>query len=165
MITVYVGLGSNVGERLDNLRAAVAALHDSNAIEVVRASAVYDTDPVGPAQPTFLNAVIEIRTSLRPHPLLARLQAIEREVGRVQRERWGPREIDLDLLLYGEEVVSEPGLRVPHASMTQRAFVLVPLADLAPFARVPGAGRVVEHLDEVDGRGVRRAYGPDALWP
>ena len=165
MITTFIGLGSNVGDRLAALASAVAALDASNGITYARNSSVYETAAVGPAQPDYLNAVVEVRTTLRPHALLARLKAIERDLGRIERERWGPREIDLDLLLYGEETVSEPGLRVPHAELEQRAFVLVPLADLAPFARVPGSRLVAELLEDVDRHDVRFAHPAGVLWP
>lgn len=126
----FVGLGSNVGERLENLRRAVAELRSE--VDVVRVSSVYDTDPVGPPQADFLNAVVEIRTALGARELLALLKAIEARLGRSEGERWGPREIDLDLLLYGDAEVDEPDLRIPHPQMWERAFVLVPLAEIAP---------------------------------
>lgn len=126
----FVGLGSNVGDRLAYLRGAVTALRDHAAVEIVRASSVYETAPVGPEQPDFLNAVVEVTTHLDARALLAVLKAIENRLGRVPRERWGPREIDLDLLLAGDEVVSDEHLQVPHPRMQERAFVLVPLAEL-----------------------------------
>lgn len=114
----------------------------------MRTSSVYDTDPVGPPQPNFLNAVVEVRTSLDARELLALLKSIETRLGRSAGERWGPREIDLDLLLYGDEEVDEPDLRLPHPKMWERSFVLVPLAEIAP-----------ELVDgDVDHTGVR-AYG------
>ncbi|HYZ92168.1 MAG TPA: 2-amino-4-hydroxy-6-hydroxymethyldihydropteridine diphosphokinase [Actinomycetota bacterium] len=130
VIRAFVGLGSNVGDRLENLRRAMDEL--VKEVEVIGKSSVYDTDPVGPPQPDFLNAVVEIRTELAPRDLLSRLKSIEARIGRIQGERWGPREIDLDLLLYGDEEIDEPDLRVPHPQMWERAFVLVPLAELAP---------------------------------
>ena len=129
-VQAFVGLGSNVGERLENLRRAVAELRSE--VDVVRVSSVYDTDPVGPPQADFLNAVVEIRTALGARELLALLKAIEARLGRSEGERWGPREIDLDLLLYGDAEVDEPDLRIPHPQMWERAFVLVPLAEIAP---------------------------------
>jgi 2-amino-4-hydroxy-6-hydroxymethyldihydropteridine diphosphokinase len=118
-------------------------------------SSVYDTDPVGPPQPDFLNAVAEVHTSLGPRELLARLKSIESELGREPAERWGPREIDLDLLLYGDEVVESDDLRLPHPEMTGRAFVLVPLAEIAPDVVVTGQGRVAELRDRTALDGVR----------
>jgi 2-amino-4-hydroxy-6-hydroxymethyldihydropteridine diphosphokinase len=129
-VTCYVGLGSNLGDRLENLRRAVELLDASDGVAVVRTSSVYETDPVGPPQPDFLNAVAEISTDLGPHELLARCKAIEAELGRTPGERWGPREIDLDLLLYGDERIDTGELVVPHPRMNERAFVLVPLREL-----------------------------------
>lgn len=139
-VTCYVGLGSNLGDRLENLRRAVERLDASDGVDVVRTSSVYETDPVGPPQPDFLNAVAEISTDLGPHELLARCKAIEAELGRTPGERWGPREIDLDLLLYGGERIDTGELVVPHPRMNERAFVLVPLRELehgGPGAELP----------------------------
>jgi 2-amino-4-hydroxy-6-hydroxymethyldihydropteridine diphosphokinase len=132
VVRAFIGLGSNLGDRLENLRAAVAALRTSDGIDVRRPSSVYDTDPVGPSQPDFLNAVLEIETTLPAVDLLARLKAIEAELGRERGERWGPRVIDLDLLLYGDQAIETDALNVPHPEMYERAFVLVPLGELAP---------------------------------
>lgn len=107
-------------------------LRSSQNVEVGRLSSVYDTDPVGPPQPNFLNAVAEISTELDPRELLRVLKAIEERGGRSPGDRWGPREIDLDLLLYGDETIAEDDLKVPHPEMWARAFVLVPLAEIAP---------------------------------
>jgi 2-amino-4-hydroxy-6-hydroxymethyldihydropteridine diphosphokinase len=147
----FAGIGSNVGDRLSFLRAAVAELGD----EVVHCSPVYETDPVGPEQPDFLNAVVELETSREPRELLGWFKRIESIVGRTPGERWGPREIDIDLLTYGGTRIDEHDLRVPHVALIQRAFVLVPLADLAPDLDVPGAGRVSELLERLDRSGVR----------
>lgn len=148
----FVGLGSNVGDRLEHLRRAVAELRATDGIELVAASSVYETDPVGPPQPDFLNAVVQVETTLGPHELLARLKAIERSVGRVPGERWAPREVDLDLLLYGEDVIETDALKVPHPEMYERAFVIVPLRELDPAL-----------ADEIDASGVRLAHPPDSL--
>ena len=124
----------------------------------------YWTEPVGDAgQPEFLNAVAELETSLEPLELLAELQRIEVDHGRVRdaERRWGPRTLDLDLLLYDHAVLRLPGLVVPHPRMSQRAFVLVPLADLAPALQVPAQGRVSDLLARLDLSGVRRADCPD----
>jgi 2-amino-4-hydroxy-6-hydroxymethyldihydropteridine diphosphokinase len=124
----FVGLGSNLGDRLDHLRRAVAGLPD-----VVAVSPVYETDPVGgPAQGPYLNAVAELDTGLDPFQLLAACQRVERAAGRERRERWGPRTLDADVLLVDDLVVDEPELTVPHPRMWERRFVLAPLADLAP---------------------------------
>ena len=153
MITCYVGLGSNVGDRLEHLRRAVALL-DSGDVEVVVASGVYETEAVGPEQPDFLNAVVEARTALSAHDLLARLKEIEAEIGRTPSERWGPREIDLDLLTYGDETIEEDDLQVPHPRMGERAFVLVPLAEIASDVRL-AAGSPSELLQALGDAGVR----------
>jgi len=117
---------------------------------------VYETDPVGPPQPPYLNLVVEVDTGLPPQRLLEALLEIERALGRERKERWGPRTIDLDLLLYGDWVLEEEGLEVPHPRLHQRAFVLVPLADLIPEGRHPVLGRTfAELLALLDRKGVR----------
>jgi 2-amino-4-hydroxy-6-hydroxymethyldihydropteridine diphosphokinase len=142
----YVGLGANLGDREGTIRAAVAQLPG-----VVAVSHLRETDPVGLTdQPRFLNGVAELETELAPRELLDVLLAVERRLGRERRERWGPRTIDLDLLLYGDEVIDEDGLTVPHPRLHERPFVLEPLADLAPKLVVPGRGGVEELLAELD---------------
>ena len=141
--TVYVGVGSNMGDRLENLRAAVGDLARSPDVRVVRSSSVYETAPVGgPEQGDFLNAVVEISTELEPHALLEALQRIESELGRVRAERFGPRTIDLDLLLYDDEEIDDPHLTVPHPRMRERAFVVVPLTELGAGDALPHGGRL-----------------------
>jgi 2-amino-4-hydroxy-6-hydroxymethyldihydropteridine diphosphokinase len=131
MVTAYIGIGSNVGERLSNLQAAITALKKTGIVEQV--SPVYRTAPIGPKQRDFLNAVVALRTALEPQELLRELKNIETEMGRPQVDlRWGPRIIDLDILLAGKAVVSTPSLKIPHAEMHERLFVLVPLSDIAP---------------------------------
>ena len=151
----FAGLGSNVGNRLAFLRAAVALLRGHPGIGVTRLSSVYETDPVGGDQPDFLNAVAELETGLSAHDLLGAFKHIEVNVGRTPGERWGPREIDIDLLLYGDARIDEPDLRVPHLQLVKRAFVLVPLADIAPTETVPGMGSVASLLERADTSGVR----------
>jgi 2-amino-4-hydroxy-6-hydroxymethyldihydropteridine diphosphokinase len=130
----YVGLGSNLGDREATIRAALESLAQVPETLLVRVSSLYDTEPVGEAeQPNFLNAVAELDTELPPRQLLWNLQLIEKRFGRVRTQRWGPRTLDLDLLLYGSLVVEEPDLRVPHPELLQRAFVLVPLVELDPL--------------------------------
>lgn len=155
MIRAFAGLGSNVGDRLANLEQAVATLASTEQIEVVAVSRIYETDPIGPPQPDYLNAVVELRTTLSPRDLLEAVQRAEARVGRTPAERWGPREIDIDLLIYGDERIDDPGLRIPHLGLVRRAFVLVPLHDLAPDLDVPGAGPVSDLLARVDRAGVR----------
>jgi 2-amino-4-hydroxy-6-hydroxymethyldihydropteridine diphosphokinase len=138
----YVGLGANLGDRECQLRRA------AELIEAERLSTIRETEPWGLAdQPRFLNAVAELDTDLAPRALLERLLEVERSLGRVRTgPRWGPRAIDLDLLLFGERSVDEPGLTVPHPRLPERLFVLEPLAELAPDAVVPGLGTVSELL-------------------
>jgi len=134
----YLGLGSNLGERLENLRRAVALL-DEGGLSVLRSSRVYETDPVGgPAQPDYLNAVIEVEASGSARDLLEACLRVEREMGRERTERWGPRVIDVDVLTFGEERIDEPGLEVPHPRMHERAFVIVPLLELEADPSLPG---------------------------
>lgn len=161
MIVAYIGLGSNLGDRLDNLRRAVVAL-DSGDISVRKVSSVYETDPVGPPQPDFLNAVCEVETKLSAPALLKGLKSIEVGLGRKARERRGPREIDLDLLLYGNEVINDPDLKVPHQELTKRTFVLVPLLEVAPDLRLPGLGRVAS-FQGAGLRGVRVYASPEDI--
>lgn len=146
MTRSYLGLGSNLGDRLENLRRAVGLL-DERGIRVVRSSRVYETEPVGPPQPDYLNAVIEVETDLEPRHLLRRCQEVEEELGRVPGERWGPRIIDLDVLTYDDEEIDEPDFQVPHPLMHERAFVMAPLLELddvppLPRGRKPSALRL-----------------------
>ena len=144
----YVALGSNLGDRERHLRVALEALRALRGVSEVVASRVYETDPVGPGeQGPYLNAVARVSTDLSPRDLLDRLLAIERSVGRERGPvRNAPRTLDLDLLLYGEREIDEPGLVVPHPRMAQRAFVLEPLCDLAPDLVIPGASAPVSAL-------------------
>jgi 2-amino-4-hydroxy-6-hydroxymethyldihydropteridine diphosphokinase len=141
----YVGLGSNLGDREANMRGALALLE---ALGRVRASGIRETDPVGVTdQPRFLNAVAEVETELPARELLDRLLAFERRLGRDRsaETRWGPRTIDLDLLLYGQQTIDEPGLTVPHPRLAEREFVLEPLHELDPELTLPD-GRAVREL-------------------
>jgi 2-amino-4-hydroxy-6-hydroxymethyldihydropteridine diphosphokinase len=140
----YVGLGSNLGDRKENIRRALEQLGE---LGTVRASSIRETDPVGITdQPRFLNAVAEIETDLTARELLDRLLAIELEVGRDRAGgvRWGPRAIDLDLLLYGNQTIEEPGLTVPHPRLAERDFVLEPLHELDPELALPDGRRIIE---------------------
>jgi 2-amino-4-hydroxy-6-hydroxymethyldihydropteridine diphosphokinase len=146
----YVGVGANLGDREATIRAAIEALPD-----VVAVSALRETEPFGvTGQPPYLNGSVALETELAPRELLDRLLAIERSLGRERREpghvRWGPRTIDLDLLVYGDATVDEPGLTVPHPRLHERRFVLEPLAELDPGLVVPGRGRVGDLLAELD---------------
>jgi 2-amino-4-hydroxy-6-hydroxymethyldihydropteridine diphosphokinase len=128
----YLGLGSNLGDRLAHLQSAVDGLAATARVSVVAVSRVYETDPVGPEQPDYLNAVVAVDTDLEPRALLELARRLEDSAGRVRRERWGPRTLDVDLLLVGDEHVDEPDLEIPHPRVQDRAFVRVPLADVAP---------------------------------
>ena len=151
-VIAYIGLGSNLGDREAALREALARLGEVEGIEVVAVSSFRETDPVGVVdQPRFVNAAAALETVLGPRELLERLLEVERGLGRdrSREERWGPRTIDLDLLLYGEETVAEVGLEVPHPRLAERAFVLDPLLELDPGLRLP------------DGRPLRDLLGPE----
>jgi 2-amino-4-hydroxy-6-hydroxymethyldihydropteridine diphosphokinase len=144
----YVGLGSNLGERGKTIARAVGLLYREDGVEVLAVSTIRETDPVGIVdQPRFLNGAVAVETELPPRELLERLLAIERELGRTREEPLGgPRTIDLDLLLYGDEVVNEPGLEVPHPRLAERRFALEPLDELDPELTIPGAGPVAALL-------------------
>lgn len=159
--TVYLGLGSNVGDRLANLQAALECLPP--AVEILHQSPVYETAPWGYTQQAdFLNLVVEGATEMEPLDLLYRVKACERDVGRRATFRYGPREIDIDILLYGDQVVDEIALKIPHPFLAQRAFTLRPLADLAPDLVIPpGDKTVAEHLAALDQSGLR-PYHPKA---
>jgi 2-amino-4-hydroxy-6-hydroxymethyldihydropteridine diphosphokinase len=146
VIEAFIGLGSNLGDRLGNLGLAVEKLEQEPGFLLRRVSLAYETEPVGPPQPRYLNAVVQVGTLLSPRATLHKLQGIEEALGRIRRERWGSREIDLDLLLYGEREVNQTALIVPHPLLSRRAFVLVPLAEIAPLAMLPGRGRTAEEL-------------------
>jgi len=134
----YVGIGSNLGDRLAHLRAAVHGLGAATSVSVVAVSAVYETAPVGgPPQRDYLNAVVALDTTLSPRGLLDLAQALERDAHRVRGERFGPRTLDVDVLLVGEERVDEHDLEVPHPRLYERGFVLAPLRDLDPDAAGP----------------------------
>jgi 2-amino-4-hydroxy-6-hydroxymethyldihydropteridine diphosphokinase len=151
-VRAYVGLGSNLGEREATLREALARLDEVDGIAVVAISSFRETDPVGNVdQPRFVNAAAALETSLGPRELLDSLLEVERSLGRnrSREERWGPRTIDLDLLLYGDETVDEQGLEVPHPRLAERGFVLEPLLELDPGLRLP------------DGRQLRDLYSAE----
>jgi 2-amino-4-hydroxy-6-hydroxymethyldihydropteridine diphosphokinase len=150
----FIGLGSNLGEREAMIRLALDDLARLPVTTLVRASSLYDTEPAGEVdQPNFLNAVAQIDTELTARQLLWNLLLIEKRLGRVRTKRWGPRTIDLDLLLYGQMVVEESDLRVPHPELTRRSFVLVPLVELDPLLVHPVTGdTLLSHLSRLGAR-------------
>jgi len=154
--TVYLSLGSNIGDREGNLRDAIKRLAAPD-LGVLRVSPVYETEPMGVTdQPWFLNLVVEAETTLFPVQLLSRIAKIERAMGRVRTRAKGPRTLDIDILLYGNAVVRTRDLQIPHPRMAERRFVLAPLADLAPTLRHPVLGKSIkELLDGLSGQAVR----------
>lgn len=162
MTPAFFSLGSNLGERMNNLQTAVRQLAAQTTI--LAQSPVYETAPWGDEdQPAFLNMCVAVTTELAPAQLLAYVKRIEHEMGREPTRRWGPRLIDIDILLYGHEVVQQPNLTIPHDSMPMRAFVLAPLADLIPDFVHPVTGKpIARMLREVDATGVVRLgeHGP-----
>lgn len=150
MSVAYIGLGSNEGSRDDNIMQAVKELAATDDIKVTKVSSLYETKPVGYVdQPDFLNGVVEIETTLTPGQLLAATKSIENQLQRRRDIHWGPRTIDLDILLVDSLEMAEAGLKLPHPEVENRAFVLVPLAEIAPDLRLPGGKRVRELLNDL----------------
>ena len=129
-VRAYLGIGSNLGDRLAHLQGAVDGLAATDGIVVVAVSAVFETDPIGPEQPDYLNAVVAVDTTRSPRALLAACQRLEAHAERVREVRWGPRTLDVDIVFYGDDTVDEPDLRIPHPRWQERDFVLAPLSDL-----------------------------------
>lgn len=162
MQRVLLGLGSNLGDRLANLRSAVDGMAEFLEIEAV--SPVYETAPMYDTdQGAYLNMAVTGLTDLEPRPLLDALKALERRIGRVRSRRYGPRSIDLDIVFFADRIVREPGLEIPHPRLAERAFVLAPAADIAPDWRHPESGRTVaDHLGELGAvEGIDRFEGGD----
>src|SRR5438876_11532241 len=147
-ITAYIALGANLGDREANVRGAIRELGETAGIEIIRVSSFLENPAVGGPKdsPPFLNAAAEIHTTLSPRDLLARLLEIERNLGRVRREKWAPRLIDLDLLLYGDQIMDTDELKVPHPLMHTRRFVLEPLAQIAPDVTHPKLRKTIREL-------------------
>ena len=161
MAVVYLGLGSNIGDRTQHLVDACATLHRHAAIAVQAVSSLYHTAPVGfTAQDWFLNAVARLETTLSPPALLEVTQATEQQLGRVPTWRWGPRVIDLDILLYDTLQMCTPSLTIPHAALHERRFVLVPLAELAPDVQLPSGVRVCDLLSALPADNDVQRLGP-----
>ncbi len=146
-VRVYLGIGANLGDRKKNINSAFEALDREKDISPVRISTIYETEPECiKNQPKFLNCAVEMSTLLPPAGLLRRLKKIEKKLGRTACELWGPRVIDLDILLYGSLIVDQPGLRVPHPRFEERIFVLLPMAEIAPDLRHPVSGKTMKEL-------------------
>lgn len=161
MRAIYLGLGSNLGDRRRFLVVALRLLAERQVF-LQRASSLYESAPVGVTQqPSFLNAVVEVETARPPYDLLRTLQAVERALGRRRTQRWGPRTLDIDILLYGPLCLDEPNLQIPHPRMPQRRFVLLPLLELEPNLFIPGVGLARDCLAALDPKEqpVRR-FGP-----
>lgn len=161
-IKVYIAMGSNLGDRWAYLKSAVEGLGELALDGRVEVSSIYETEPWGPiVQGPFLNGVVRMWTALTPYELHSALFQLEERLGRTGREvRWGPREIDLDILLYGDRIVKTLQLEIPHPRMLERRFVLVPLAELEPGAFIPGSGlTVIQALERCPDRGWVRYYG------
>jgi 2-amino-4-hydroxy-6-hydroxymethyldihydropteridine diphosphokinase len=156
-VRAYIGLGANLGDAVANVCAAMDALTQIPAMCVVARSALYLTSPWGVTdQADFINAAVGLDSTLSPHEVLAVLQQLEARAGRTRERRWGPRVLDLDLLLYGDACVHDEHLEVPHPRLAERAFVLLPLADIAPAVQIPGKGPVRDLLARADTTGCRR---------
>jgi 2-amino-4-hydroxy-6-hydroxymethyldihydropteridine diphosphokinase len=148
----FLGLGSNLGDRLTNLQGAVDLLHGEPGLRVLASSRVWETVPVGgPPQPDYLNAVIRVETDLSARDLLDVAHRVEERLGRVRKERWGARSIDIDVLLFGEETIDEADLVVPHPRLSQRAFVLLPLLELVPDPILPDGTRLKDLRVGIEG--------------
>lgn len=143
----YIGLGSNLENPLQQIKTAINDLQAMAGISIVSVSSLYQSPPMGPAdQPDYINAVLALETTLNPHQLLDALQTVEQLHGRVRKRHWGERTLDLDILLYGDQILDDERLQVPHPGMRERAFVLYPLAEIAPDIHIPGIGGLQEIL-------------------
>lgn len=160
MITVYIAVGSNLADPVAQANVGIDALKQLPKSEFIQASKLYSSTPMGPQnQPDYINAVVAIQTELTPLELLDCTQAIELEQGRVRKEeRWGPRTLDLDILLYGNEVIDSERLIVPHYGMRDREFVLYPLSEIAPLLTLPDGTELLQLLEKVDRNGL-------SVWP
>lgn len=165
----YISIGSNMGDRVNFFKKAVQLLHDDKRIAIAEISSLYETDPVGyTEQNMFLNAVLKVKTSYKPEELLEKCLEVERTLGRKRETRWGPRTLDLDILLYNHENIETENLSVPHPRMLDRAFVIIPLLELDPDIMLPKMNTPLNHvLKEIkDKEGVRlwkRKNGVDAF--
>jgi len=151
MVKVYIGLGSNLNDPQSQLKKAIISLEMVPSTTVVMTSSFYKSKPVGPQdQPDYINAVVELDTELSAQVLMDYLQGIENEQGRVREQKWGPRTLDLDILLYGDEIIQGDHLEIPHVEMHKRGFVLLPLDEISPDCVIPGVGSVQTLLQQVN---------------
>lgn len=155
---IYIGVGGNLTNPKQTVIDAIAALRQLEHIEVIASSSLYQSKPMGPQdQPDYVNAVVHIATSLTPLALLDKLQAVEQQFGRVRKaERWGARTLDLDMLLYGDSIISTERLQVPHYGMKQREFVLIPLAEIAPELQLPDGSSVTTLVKQINLNGMQK---------
>ncbi|MDF1809887.1 MAG: 2-amino-4-hydroxy-6-hydroxymethyldihydropteridine diphosphokinase [Phycisphaerales bacterium] len=147
----YIAFGSNLGDRLGNIQGGLAALNDSPSIVLVSVSTIIETLPIGPgSQSNYLNGVAKIKTELNPNELLELALQVESKFGRdrAKEERWGARTLDLDIIVFGEEIIEQPGLSIPHPRVHERSFVLIPLAEIAPDLKLPGHKKTPQELLE-----------------
>lgn len=157
MAIAYLSLGSNLGDRLKQLRDAARLIESFKGIKIEKISSVYETEPVGNVpQENFYNLVIKIKTDLLPYRLLEIAQIVERQFGRKREARWGPRTLDIDILLYDSVVINEKDLIIPHPEMCNRAFVLVPLLEIEPDLKMPGGNPPRHFLDRVKDQGIKK---------
>ncbi|GLT16006.1 2-amino-4-hydroxy-6-hydroxymethyldihydropteridine diphosphokinase [Vibrio algivorus] len=156
MITAYIAIGSNLAEPVQQAKRAIEALRDHPHIKLITCSSLYSSTPMGPQdQPDYINAVAEIQTELSPLELLDNTQAIEQQQGRVRKaERWGPRSLDLDILLYGKQVINNERLTVPHYGIKVREFVIYPLFEIAPNLSLPDGTELKSLLNSIDRNGL-----------
>lgn len=157
VVTAYIGMGSNLAHPIEQLHSAYQSISDLAGVAVLALSSFYLSPPMGPQdQPDYVNAVLTISTDLAPLELLHKLQAIENTQGRVREQRWGARTLDLDVLLYGDLTINLPELTVPHPGLTQRAFVVYPLYEIAPQLVIPGKGYLKDCVTHCPMAGLRR---------
>jgi 2-amino-4-hydroxy-6-hydroxymethyldihydropteridine diphosphokinase len=157
MVISYLSLGSNLGNKRTNLKRAVTFINEHPQIKLIAQSSVYETKPVGyRKQPDFLNLVIKIETTLSPQQLWQVVQKIEKKIGRKPTVRWGPRLIDIDILLYNDLTLTQPDLEIPHPELEKRAFVLIPLQEIAPGIRLPSGNNLASLIKNLPKQGVKR---------
>lgn len=166
-VICFVGLGSNMDDPAGHCLKAMHLISEADGVNLLRSSSLYRTEPVGCVkQDWFINAVVEMRTELTAHKLMQVLQDIENNMGRVRKEKWGPRIIDLDILLYGQDVIRDENLAIPHPELHRRRFILVPLCEIASYVIHPAFGVSIRGLmDRLDDEGIVEKYGNvEASW-